>query len=144
MNAIDGTGIIVEEPDWSRFLKTAAEKADAAEHWRRLTTEMRDREILSPANAHALLRLVITYVVHDRAAADAGKLGGVAKPKRGNPKSIARVSPHFTVMKESAAAAASIEAELGLAPRRRNGVAKVQRRVAKRTGADRFLKPVAK
>lgn len=141
MNVIEGTAAIVVEPDWSRFLKTAAERADAAEHWRAVTAEMRSRNILSPGNAHAITRLVLTYVVHDRAAIDAGKNGAVLKPKRGNPKAIARVSPHYTVMKEAAAASAAMEAELGLSPRRRSSASPVEKKVTRRTGADAYLKP---
>ena len=141
MNVIEGTGEIVVEPDWSRYLKLAAEKAQAAEHWRAVTAEMRSRNILAPGNAHAIVRLVMTYIVHDRAAAEAGRTGAVLKPKRGNPKAIARVSPHYTVMKEAAAAAATMEAELGLSPRRRNSATAMERKVQRRTGADAYLKP---
>lgn len=141
MNVIEGTGEIVSEPDWSKYLKTASEKACAREHWRAVTTEMRSRNILSPGNAHALIRLIMTYIVHDRAAIEAGKTGAVLKPKRGNPKSIARVSPHYTVMKEAAAAAAGMEAELGLSPRRRGSAAVVEKKVQRRTGADQYLRP---
>lgn len=144
MNVIDGTGEIVLEPDWCRFLKLEVEKAAAKEHWRAVTAEMRARNILSPGNAHAITRLVLTYLVHDRAAVDAGRVGAVLKPKRGNPKAIARVSPHYTVMKEAAAAAAGMEAELGLSPRRRTSAGKVERKAVRQTGADRFLKPVAR
>lgn len=141
MNVIEGTGEIVVEPDWSRYLKLAAEKDRAAEHWRAITAEMRGRNILSPGNTHAIVRLVITYIVHDRAAAEAGRTGAVLKPKRGNPKAIARVSPHYTVMKEAAATAAAMEAELGLSPRRRSSASPVEKKVQRRTGADAYLKP---
>lgn len=141
MNVIEGTGEIVVEPDWADYLKFAAEKTQAAEHWRAITAEMRGRNILAPGNAHAIIRLVLTYIVHDRAAIEIGKAGAVMKPKRGNPKAIARVSPHYTVMKEAAAAAASMEAELGLSPRRRSGAAAVEKKVTRTTGADRYLKP---
>ena len=143
MDVIEGTGLIVGEPNWSSYLKLATEKAAASEHWRAITSEMRGRNTLSPGNAHAIARLVLTYLMHDRAAADAGKTGAVLKPKRGNPKAIARVSPHYTVMKEAAAAAAAMEAELGISPRRRATVGQVERKTARITGADSYLKPRA-
>ncbi|TZG28582.1 P27 family phage terminase small subunit [Sphingomonas montanisoli] len=144
MNVIEGSGDIVVEPDWDAFLKYPADKESARAYWRSITSEMRNRNILAPANAHAIARLVMIYIVHDKAAIDAANLGPVSKPKRGNPKAIARISPHFTAMKEAATSAAALEAELGLSPRRRGGAAQVERKARRATGADAYLKPVAK
>ncbi|MEO7335778.1 MAG: P27 family phage terminase small subunit [Caldimonas sp.] len=141
MNVIEGTGEIVIEPDWSAYTKLPIEKSQASEHWRAVTSDLRSRNILSAGNTHAIVRLVLTYIVYDRAAAEAAKSGMVLKPKRGNPKAIARVSPHYTVMKEAASTAASMETELGLSPRHRNSAAPVQKRADRRTGADAYLKP---
>jgi hypothetical protein len=102
---------------------------------------MRGRNILSPGNEHAIVRLVLTYIVYDGAAVEAGKTGAVLKPKRGNPKAIARVSPHYKVMIEAAAGAAAMEAELGLSPRRRSSAATIEKKVQRRTSADAYLKP---
>lgn len=140
MEVIDGTGAIVVEPDWSTYLTSPAEQTSAVEHWRVVTTEMRTRNILSPGNTHAIIRLVLTYIVHDRAWKEASKTGAVLKPKRGSEKAIARVSPHFTVMKQAAATAAGMEAELGLSPRRRSSAATVEKNVKRTTGADRYLR----
>lgn len=136
---IDGTGKIVEEPDWSLILTDELERQAAAEHWRVVTTEMRERDTLSASNAHAIQRLVLAYIEYDRNARHVAENGAVAKPKRGNPRAIARLSPYFQAMREMANDAAGIEAELGIAPRRRNGVGKVQRRVRTATGADAFI-----
>ncbi|WP_159981907.1 MULTISPECIES: P27 family phage terminase small subunit [unclassified Novosphingobium] len=138
---IEGTGAIVVEPDWALILTDEIELAAATEHWRRVTTEMKDREILTPANAHAIQRLVLAYVVYDRCARDVAEHGAVTKPKRGNPKAIARLSPYFTAMREAGSDADRQEQELGLSPRRRAGAAKVEKKGRRVTGADTYLKP---
>ena len=143
MNVVDGSGEIVPEPDWPSLLDDVLEIAAAQTHWRRLVSELRERDLLSPANAHAMQRLVCTYLVFDRASKEVAEHGAVTKPKRGNSKAIARVSPHFTVMREAGSDAASIEAELGLSPRRRAGVTKVDRVKKAPRAADRFLRAVS-
>lgn len=144
MHAVSDTGKIVGEPDWALLLTDGLEIAAAAEHWRQITTEMKGRDTLAASNGHAIQRLVLSYVLYDRSSREVAENGAVLKPKRGNPKAIARLSPYYTAMREAGVDAERMEAELGLSPRRRSGVAKVQRKVEKRTGADRFLKPVAK
>lgn len=138
---IEGTGAIVAEPEWTLLLTDAIEVAAAAEHWRRITTEMKSRDLLAPANAHAIQRLVLAYVVYDRCSREVAENGAVLKPKRGNPKSIARLSPYFTAMREAGSDADRQEQELGLSPRRRAGATKVEKKSTRVTGADRFLKP---
>jgi phage terminase small subunit len=141
MDVIEGTGLIVTEPDWASFLKYAADRTAAADYWRAITTEMRERNTLAAVNGHAIARLVMTYIIHDKAAVDAANSGPVTKPKRGNPKAIARISPYFTAMKEAAAAAAVLEAELGVSPRRRSAAGVIEKKVRRATGADAYLKP---
>ncbi len=144
MNEVPGTGSIVPEPHWSMLLNDELEIAAAAEHWRRVTTEMRERNILAPSNGHAIQRLVISYVIFDRSSREVAEHGAVTKPKRGNPKAIARISPHFTAMREAANDAATMEAELGLSPRRRATAAQVVRKARSARASDEFLRPVAK
>ncbi len=140
LSAIEGTGAIVTEPDWKLLLDDALELAAAQEHWRRITTELKDRDLLAPANAHAIQRLVMAYVVYDRCAREVASSGAVLKPKRGNPKAIARLSPYFTAMREAGSDADRQEQELGISPRRRSGAAKATRKVTRSTGADAYLK----
>ncbi|WP_421593860.1 hypothetical protein [Shinella sp. M27] len=40
---IDGTGEIVTEPDWESIFNDVLEIGQAQEHWRRVTTELKDR-----------------------------------------------------------------------------------------------------
>ena len=143
MNAIDGTGEIVAEPNWRMLLSDDLEVVAAAQHWRCIVTEMRDRQTLSASNGHMVQRLVLAYVLYDRCSREVAEHGAVTKPKRGNTKAIARLSPHFTAMRESASDAAALEAELGLSPRRRNAAGKVERKARAARAADSYLKPVA-
>lgn len=143
MNVVEGTGEIVPEPDWESLFSDVLEIGAAREHWRRVTTELRDRQLLAAANAHALQRLVVCYVLYDRSLREVAERGAVMRPKRGNPKAIARTSPHFIAMRELASDAAVLEAEFGLSPRRRSGATKVQNGKKAPRAADSYLKPVA-
>lgn len=140
LSAIDGTGSIVPEPDWSLLLSDELERAAASEHWRRVTTELKERDLLAPANAHAIQRLVLAYLVYDRCAREVAENGAVMKPKRGNPKAIARLSPYFTAMREAGSDADRQEQELGIAPRRRTGAGKVAKKATRAGGAGNYLK----
>lgn len=144
MNVVPGTGDIVPEPHWRMLLTDDLEIAAAAEHWRRISSEMKDRDILSPSNGHAVQRLVLSYVIYDRCSREVAENGAVLKPKRGNPKAIARLSPHFQAMREAASDAAALEAELGLSPRRRSAAAKVVKKARAARASDAYLRSVAK
>lgn len=141
--AIEGTGNIVEEPTWALLLSDELEQAAASEHWRRITTELKERDLLAPANAHAVQRLVLAYLVYDRCAREVAENGAVTKPKRGSPRAIARLSPYFTAMREAGSDADRQEQELGISPRRRSGAAKVVKKVTRSTGSAAYLKPRA-
>ncbi|MGU3495921.1 P27 family phage terminase small subunit [Xanthobacteraceae bacterium A53D] len=139
---IDGTGDIIPEPDWTSLFNDELEIAAASEYWRVLTTELRERTLLTPANTHSLQRTVCHYIVFDRACRQVAEVGAVSKPKRGSTRAIARVSPHYTVMREASADAAASEAELGISPRRRGAVTKAERGKKAPRAADRFLKSI--
>jgi phage terminase small subunit len=87
---------------------------------------------------------VLAYVIYDRCSREVAENGAVLKPKRGNPKAIARLSPHFQAMREAASDAAALEAELGLSPRRRSAAAKVVKKARAARASDAYLRPVAK
>jgi len=141
MNVIEGTGEIVVEPDWRRLLSRKAEREAAAEYWRAITAEMRSRNILSAGNQHAIQRLVIGYVIYDRSARDSIKTGAVVMPKADNARGIPRINPAFRVMKEASAYSLGLEAELGLAPRRRSSATKVARPPRPQGPSTSYLKP---
>jgi P27 family predicted phage terminase small subunit len=144
MDLIETSGEIVPEPHWRLLLTDDIEVSAAAEYWRLVTTEMRERNLLSPANRHALQRLVLAYINYDRSSREVAENGAVTKPKRGNTRAIARISPHFTAMREAGTDAASLEAELGLSPRRRSTATKVERKARTARAADNYLRPVTK
>ena len=134
------TGDIVPEPDWSALFDDDLEIEAAKEHWRRITTELKDRALMAPGNAHALQRLIVAYVLYDRSLREVAAHGAVMKPKRGNPKAIPRRSPHLSVMRELASDAAVLEAEFGLAPRRRSAATKAERVRKTAKASDEFVK----
>jgi len=138
---IAGTGEIVPEPDWESLFSDVLEIAAAHEHWRRVTTELKDRMLMSAGNAHALQRLVVAYVLYDRSLREVAEHGAVTRPKRGNPKAIARTSPHLVAMRELGSDAAVLEAEFGLSPRRRSAATKVERTKKVARASDEFVRP---
>lgn len=139
MNVIEGTGAIVVEPDWESLFSDVLEIAAAKEHWRIITTELKDRQLLAAANGHSIQRLVCAYLMFDRMYREVAEAGVVSKPRRGNSKAIARVSPYFTAMREAGSDADRIEAELGISPRRRGSVTKVERKQRRERASDGYL-----
>lgn len=139
MNVIEGTGVIVIEPEWDSLFSDVLEIAAAKEHWRVVTNELRDRQLLAAVNGHSIQRLVCAYLMFDRMYREVAESGVVVKPRRGNSKAIARVSPYFTAMREVGSDADRIEAELGISPRRRGSVAKVERKQRKERASDGYL-----
>ena len=144
MNVVEGTGLIIAEPHWQMLLTDEIEIEAAAEYWRAVTTELRERSLLAPANRHAIQRLVLAYVIYDRSSRIVAEQGAVTKPKRGNAKAIARLNPHFTAMREAGSDAATLEAELGLAPRRRAAATKVEKKARAARASDEFLGKAAR
>jgi len=142
MNVIEGSGAIVVEPDWQALFNDELEVVAAREHWRVITTELKDRQLLSAATGHSLQRLVCAYLMFDRMYREVAENGVVIKPRRGNTKAIARISPYYTAMREAMSDAATLEAELGISPRRRGSAVKVQRDKKTTRPADEFLRSV--
>jgi P27 family predicted phage terminase small subunit len=138
MDGSSGT-IVVAEPDWRQLLKKKNEIALATAHWARITSEMEERQILAPSNAHAIQRLVLAYINYDRCSAEVAKAGAVLQPKADNTRAIARLSPHFNAQKAASAEAERLEAQLGLSTVRRARAGKVTRQRRRTTRADDFL-----
>lgn len=139
MDVIEGTGAIVIEPDWHSLFNDELEIAAAREHWRIVTTELKDRQLLAAANGHSVQRLICAYLMFDRMYREVAEHGVVTKPRRGNAKAIARISPHFTAMREAGSDAAALEAELGISPRRRGSAVKAERKQRKERASDGYL-----
>ena len=144
MNVVQGSGDVIPEPHWRMLLTDDLEVEAASEYWRLVTTEMRERALLSPSNRHAIQRLVLAYINFDRSSREVAEHGAVTKPRRVNTKAIARISPHFTAMREAGNDAATLEAELGLSPRRRAAASKIERKARSARASDSYLRPVGK
>ncbi len=142
MDFVDTAGNPVPEPDWSTIFSDVLEVAAAADRWRVIMIELRERLLLTETNSHSVLRLVVAYALYDRAAREVAEHGAVTKPRRGNSKAIPRVSPFFTAMREANSDATALEAELGLSPRRRGDVTKAERKATRARAADNYLKVV--
>lgn len=141
--ATAGEVLGIVEPAWSVLLPDEAERAVAAEHWRRIAGEMKEREILSASNGHALQRLVLAYLVYDRCSTRLALEGIVTEPAKDNPKAIARLSIYYKAMREAENTAERLEGQLGISPGRRGRVAKVTKKRERSAGADAFLGPKA-
>ncbi len=132
-------GVELPEPDWSAVYSDEVEQAGASQHWHGILSELRRLQALTAENASQIERLVHHRIVHAEAVRMVAENGAVTKPSARNAKSIARVSPWWTVMREAASDCDRIEAELGLSPRRRGGVATVAPVKATRKARDEFL-----
>lgn len=140
LKALNGGQGVPPEPDWSVLYQDDLDLQLARDHWRVVLAEMKDAETLSMANGPAIKRLVIFHVEFERQARSVAEGGVIRHAKK---TKVPQVHPSWGVMKQAAEAAASLEAELGLAPRRRSNVGKIQKKTRRSTAADEFLKPVA-
>jgi phage terminase small subunit len=140
VSPINGTGEIAAEPDWSTIYEDDLDLAAAREHWRIIRQELSEAGTLAAANGHMMQRLVHARVLYGKCIREVAGPGGiVSKPKRGNSRAIARLTPYWSALREITADADRIEAELGLSPRRRGNVTKVQKKQRAATAADAYL-----
>ncbi|MBR0551741.1 P27 family phage terminase small subunit [Stakelama marina] len=144
MKLIEGGSGIPPEPDWSavfpgRAKSIAADRANATRYWHDAIADLRATEKLSVVNGHALQRLVIAYILYDRAAVEVIREGPIVPaPRTKTPMH----SPWATAMRDASRMANAIEAELTLSPRRRASGGKVNRRSRKPGASDQYLKSV--
>jgi hypothetical protein len=94
------------EPSWNEVLASADEQQSATGYWRDVTAALRANGTLGPVLNHAILRLVVAYVVCDRASA-AVMRGGVPVDVQA-----------WSVQLAASQLAGQIEVDLGLSPRR--------------------------
>ena len=138
---IDGGDGSPAEPNWALTYTDELDQMDAHEHWRLVTTAMRDVGTLAAENGHAIKRLVLFYVEFDRSARQVSEQGKVIRAKK---TAVPQMNLEWVGMKQASAEASSLEAELGLNPRRRNAAGKVQKKARSARPSDAYLKPVAK
>jgi hypothetical protein len=94
------------EPSWDEVLTSPDERQSAAGYWRDATAAMRANRTLDPIHSHAVLRLVVAYIVCDRASA--------AVLRSGAPVDVQA----WTVQQAASQLAGQIESDLGLSTRR--------------------------
>lgn len=139
--AIAGGDGGVPEPDWSSLFSDELDQALASEQFGLIVREMRDAGTLASCNAHMIRRLVLAYVNHDVASRRIAEQGAVIKAKR---TSVPSYNPWWTILQQASSQATTLEADLGLSPRRRSQAGKVERRKKAARAADAYLKPVGK
>lgn len=74
-----GSGAIVVQPDGYSLFNDELEIASAREHWRIVTTELKDRQLRAAANGHSIQRLVCAYLIFDRMYREVAEHGVVVK-----------------------------------------------------------------
>lgn len=129
------------EPDWAAILTDELAQQTAKSYWAEIVAEMREAGTLAPANGHAIRRLVLFRIEFDESARLIGETGKILRAKK---TAVPQISPQWTCMKQANEAAQSLEAELGLMPRRRSAAGKVQRGKRRETAADKYLGNVTK
>ena len=139
MEIVEG-GQGLREPEWSDAYTDPLDVAAARAHWAEIVRELRDAGTLAAVNGAAIMRAVDFRIVYEHARREVAERGLVIKPKRGSKTAIARPSPYWGAMREAASDLDRIEAELGLSPRRRGAVTKVDRKSRARAAADEFLR----
>lgn len=141
LTAIEGGSGAPPEPDWSVYYSDELDLGYARAQWRSIVSEMRDAQTLCADNGDVIKRLIGLRLEADRQLRSMGEGGAIRQAKR---TKVRQIDPAWTVFKQANEAAAALEAELALSPRRRNSGGKVQRKAKRATAADEFLKPVAR
>jgi hypothetical protein len=137
---IDGGSGSPPEPDWLVYFTDDLDLEFVRSQWRSIVNEMRDAQTLCADNGDVIKRLIGLRLEADRQLRAMGETGAIRQAKR---TKVRQIDPSWTVFKQASEAAATLEAELALSPRRRNSGGKVQRKAKRATAADEFLNPVA-
>jgi P27 family predicted phage terminase small subunit len=139
LHTIDGGGGLPSEPEWSQHYSDELDIEATRNEWGVVVREMQRAETLAVANGHAIRRLVEFHIQWRRASEHVAEHGAIIKARttgRGG-----QWNPNWSVMRQADHAIRGLEAELGLAPRRRAAAVKVKRRMNRRTAADDYLGP---
>ena len=126
LRTIDGGDGIPPEPEWSQYFSDEFDIEAARDEWGVVVREMQRDETLAVCNGHAIRRLVDFRIQYKRAAIHVAEYGAIIQAKTTGKGG--QWNPHWSVMRQADHAIRALEAELGLAPRRRAAVVKVKRR----------------
>lgn len=145
LTAFPGGANTVEEPDWSRLIPDPEDEEGVPVDWRdvahrewlRLTQALHEAGTLGPENRHQVQRLVVAYIRYDLAVAKIMKVGAIVK----TPKTkVPMLNLWQCEMRAADSDATTAEMELGIPPRRRGAVTKVQGRKKAAVAADSYLR----
>lgn len=130
-----------EQPKWHLIYSDPNEIAYATAEWGQVVRELRERQTLSIANGHAIMRLVDFRVLYGRALRHVAEHGPVLKPKERSNRAGVR-NPHWITMRHADETLRHLESELGIAPLRRNRAGKVHKRTLAARASDAYIKPL--
>jgi P27 family predicted phage terminase small subunit len=133
LKTIEGGG--VPEPDWKAVFDDEIDQELAHEQFRLIVNELAATEKLAAVNAHQIKRLAIAYVQYEVALRHVVEQGAITLSKKGTQI----YNPWWTIQQQAASAAADLEAELTISPRRRTNGGKAQKRAGQATGAQAYL-----
>jgi P27 family predicted phage terminase small subunit len=137
IHAISGGEGEPPEPDWEMFFHDPLDIEVAREEWGLIVREMKDVETLAVANGHAIRRLVEFRVQYQRAANHVAEHGAILQVKPTGKSG--QWNPFWSVMRQADGKILTLEAELGLSPRRRTSAAKAKKRLKAGRAADDYL-----
>lgn len=143
LTVIEG-GDSIKQPDWDLIYNEADEIEQAREYWNEIVGELKQVGTLAQVNAAAIERMVDLRLIYDQARRVVVDKGFIIYPHKKNPRAIARISPHWGVMLDANSALERAEGELGLSPRRRGAVTKVDKKTRTKQAADAYLSQVPK
>ncbi|MDH3581494.1 MAG: P27 family phage terminase small subunit [Hyphomicrobiales bacterium] len=139
LQTIDGGDGLPPEPEWALHYSDDLDVAAASEEWRTICSYMRDVDTLAVANGHAIRRLVEFRIQWRRASEHVAEHGAIINGKTTG--KAGQWNPFWSVMRQADDTIRALEAELGLAPRRRAAVVKVKHRRNRGMPADDYLGP---
>lgn len=139
IGVIDGGDGWPAEPVWSGIYDDPIDVEFARGAWRQVVSELREREALALVNGLQVKRYVQALILYDVASRHVIEEGAITMTAKNQPQ----YSPWWAVMKDADARAAAHESDLGLSPRRRAGIAKVNRAKKSAIGGG-YLKSVPK
>ena len=139
LRTIDGGDGLPPEPDWALHYSDELDIVAARDEWGVVVREMQGAETLAVCNGHAIRRLIMFRVQFDRAANHVAKHGAIIQAKTTGKGG--QWNPFWSVMRQADHAIRALEAEIGLAPRRRTAAVKVRRRLNRGRAADDYLGP---
>jgi phage terminase small subunit len=142
LRTIDGGDGLPPEPEWTLHYSDELDIKAARDEWGVVVREMQGAETLAVCNGHAIRRLVMFRVQFDRAANHVARFGAILPGKTTGKGG--QWNPFWSVMRQADDKIRALEAEFGLAPRRRAAAVKVKRRMNRGTAADDYLGPTSR